>query len=628
MVRSMRTENPLRIFLSHTSELREHPRERSYVAAAESAVMRAGHAISNMAYFAARDTEPADYCAAEVGRTDVFVGIVGMRYGATVRGRPEVSYTELEFEAATAAGIPRLILLVRDDAVGLPLVEQSADHLARQVAFRRRLQDAGVTIAWATSPAEAELGLYQALVELRAARSVAAPATVMTGHQREAGSRQSRMLWTYAHPKADAGWWTQCLFEAACDAIGQPDATLAAIFNSRGAGSTSPAMVQALRNGEIPPGDVLMAALMAAGADLAALVESLNSGRGSGRLDNVNRRQFLGTMAGLVGLTGAGQVDPEPWERLAYAIQYPKRIDEETVAQLEHMTAALEKLEASVSPTVLLGPVEGHLKTLTDLLQGVPRSAMQQRVVALASETAGIASWLQWDLGTTRHNKARSYVRTALEAAYEAGDRPLGAYLIGTASVVEHPKGDAEGRLRVLRSKPFGFALDDATSATRSWLAAIEGEAYALLQREVDSRRALDVAQKAATTPADDSSARPRATFFDAARLAGEQGICLATLGHPAESLRVLQASLTDLAPGQEKNRPRLLAALGTAHVQQGNVDEACRLGAEALRASVNMAVQPNMQDVLNLRQRLEPWEASPQVRDLDDLIASTRDVA
>ncbi len=74
MDRGMRREAPLRIFLSYTSELREHPSDRSYVAAAESAVMRAGHAVSNMARFAARDTEPAEYCTAEVERTDTLIG--------------------------------------------------------------------------------------------------------------------------------------------------------------------------------------------------------------------------------------------------------------------------------------------------------------------------------------------------------------------------------------------------------------------------------------------------------------------------------------------------------------------------------------------------------------------------
>ena len=163
-----RSAAPRRVFLSHTSELREHPRERSYVAAAESAVIRAGDAVTDMAYFAARDSEPAELSMRMVATADVYVGIVGHRYGARVRGRPELSYTELEFETATALGLPRLVFLLRDDVWSLPPARQALGDDALQVAFRRRLLEAGVTIAWVASPAELEVGLVQALIELRA----------------------------------------------------------------------------------------------------------------------------------------------------------------------------------------------------------------------------------------------------------------------------------------------------------------------------------------------------------------------------------------------------------------------------------------------------------------------------
>jgi streptogramin lyase len=157
---------PLRVFLSHTSELRERPRGRSFVDAAETAVLRARHAVTNMAYFTARESSVAQYCIDEVGRADVYVGILGHRYGSTVRDRPACSYVELEFGTATQRRVPRLIFLIREDRGPLPS-GQSLDYARRQGAFRERLAAReDLTVAWIDTPEDLEIRLYQALVEL------------------------------------------------------------------------------------------------------------------------------------------------------------------------------------------------------------------------------------------------------------------------------------------------------------------------------------------------------------------------------------------------------------------------------------------------------------------------------
>ncbi len=159
------------VFLSHTAELRRFPAGRSFVAAAEAAVSLAGDAVTDMAYFPARDDKPAEYCRRRVRECDVYAGLIGLRYGSPVRDRPEVSYTELEFEAATEAGLPRLVFLLDEDAA-LPipaamLLDADPGLQARQRAFRDRLADAGIMVAKVASPGELELKLLHALQETR-----------------------------------------------------------------------------------------------------------------------------------------------------------------------------------------------------------------------------------------------------------------------------------------------------------------------------------------------------------------------------------------------------------------------------------------------------------------------------
>jgi hypothetical protein len=164
-----RLERPARrIFISHTSELRSYPADRSFVAAAEAAISRAGDAIVEMAYFTAGNHGPPDKCRHAISTADIYVGIIGFQYGSAVGNDAGQSYAEFEFDFATERELPRLVFLL-DETATLPLPAGAIIDLAhgsQQWAFRKRLEEtAGTTIATVGSPAQLETLLYQALTE-------------------------------------------------------------------------------------------------------------------------------------------------------------------------------------------------------------------------------------------------------------------------------------------------------------------------------------------------------------------------------------------------------------------------------------------------------------------------------
>jgi hypothetical protein len=163
------------VFISHTAELRALPEPRSFVAAVEAAISRAGDVVVDMAYFTAHDAPPAQLDRELVAGADVYVLLAGFRYGTPVRDRPELSYTEHEFETAGELGLPRLVFLLSDDASGPAGLFRDLQYGARQEGFRQRLRDSSITTSDVHSPDHTETLVYDALMKLPRAESPLAP---------------------------------------------------------------------------------------------------------------------------------------------------------------------------------------------------------------------------------------------------------------------------------------------------------------------------------------------------------------------------------------------------------------------------------------------------------------------
>jgi tetratricopeptide (TPR) repeat protein len=161
------------VFISHTSELRNFPRGQSYVAEVERAISAAGHVVVDMADFPAADQPAIQLCIDRVQGCDVYVGVLGTRYGSPVKDKPEVSYTELEFDTATQVGMDRLVFLLDTDAedLGIPpsaLIDR--EFGTRQDAFRRRVRDSGLVTQSFANPARLGQLVERSLRELAETR--------------------------------------------------------------------------------------------------------------------------------------------------------------------------------------------------------------------------------------------------------------------------------------------------------------------------------------------------------------------------------------------------------------------------------------------------------------------------
>ena len=334
--------------------------------------------------------------------------------------------------------------------------------------------------------------------------------------------------------------------------------------------------------------------------------------------DEMQRRNFLAG-AGLAIVSVGVTAGVEPWQRLAATLQGRARVDQGTVDNLETVTSSLSHLFQTVAPVALAAPVRSHLDTLSTLLSDASApQRLRARLASMAGETAVVMGWISQDQGD--HAAAQNFYLAAIDAANEAGDHPLGAYAIASASTLPAFRSSPTHSVHLLTDAQVkGINVDDATPGTRSWIHTLVAEAHTRDGNEAGALNAMDDAQEA--LDAEDNEPRPRAAFFDAGRLAGERGVTATRLGLHDVAEAELEIALGALQP-EHKTRSRLLTNLARVRLAQGEADEAVAVAVESLAIARSTGSEASVADVRSFRHELKATHDDASLADLDELLA------
>ncbi|MEU0588299.1 hypothetical protein [Streptomyces sp. NPDC006132] len=215
------------------------------------------------------------------------------------------------------------------------------------------------------------------------------------------------------------------------------------------------------------------------------------------------RRGFLGSSLAL----SAGPALIEPMQRwLVPAPPAPRsepdlaagagrargRLSKPELDLLESTTVMFRQWDAQCGGGLRRKAVVGQLHEVTDLLQEPQPEATTRRLFKVAAELAELAGWMSYDIGL--QPTAQKYFVLALHAAKEAGDRPLGSYVLSSMSRQMIHLGRPDDALELIHLAQYG-SRDCASPRTQSMLYAMEARAYANMGQPGKCKRAVRMAE-------------------------------------------------------------------------------------------------------------------------------------
>ncbi|MEU9981235.1 hypothetical protein [Streptomyces sp. NPDC050856] len=313
------------------------------------------------------------------------------------------------------------------------------------------------------------------------------------------------------------------------------------------------------------------------------------------------RRGFLGTSLALAAgpaliepmqrwLVPAPAAEPGPGGPAA-AGRRTSRLSRPELDLLEATTAMFRKWDAQCGGGLRRKAVVGQLHEVTDLLQEPQPAATARRLFTCAAELAELAGWMSYDVGL--QPTAQKYFVLALHAAKEAGDKPLGSYVLSSMSRQMIHLGRPDDALELIHLAQYG-SRDCATPRTQAMLYAMEARAYANMGQPSKCKRAVRMAEDTFADVGLDGEPEPDwIRFFSEAELNGENAHSYRDLAYVAgrsptyaslaEPVMRRAVELFEQDPDHQRSYALNLVGMATVHLLKREPEQATALAERCL---------------------------------------------
>ncbi|MEU7877942.1 helix-turn-helix domain-containing protein [Microbispora bryophytorum] len=263
-----------------------------------------------------------------------------------------------------------------------------------------------------------------------------------------------------------------------------------------------------------------------------------------------------------------GDEHQEQTEELTARIE-AAAIDSTMVMILSTDTNNLRLLDRRLGSAAIADKMRAQITQIERAHHHAIRPGIRTKLAHVLSETAALAGWQAID--TCALKDAWDYHERAIAAAREAEDPALLAYACGQQAYVLADLGRPAEATELLQYTRTSYDRR-VPGHLRTWLAAAEAEAAAVLGDETTCRTALD--QAAALLPEGDADPSLPYVSLNLHHLARWRGNCLVRFGDP-ETIEDLRSALTGMDGTYNRAEAGLRCDLAHALLAMGEPDSA-----------------------------------------------------